>query len=160
MAVTKKTIATTPVAATKTEVSKEAAKAVTPATPVKTEAVKAVKEETPAKKETVKSEAKKETAVKKTPGRKPGVKKADTAKKAETTKKASAKKAEVQADLHIQYSGKSYSQEELMNIAKDVWKYDLKQKVSALNSIKLYVKPEENVAYYVMNDEFTGHFNI
>ncbi|MCM1187310.1 MAG: DUF6465 family protein [Lachnoclostridium sp.] len=151
MAVTKKTIATTPVAATKAEASKEAAKAVTQATPVKTEAVKTVKEE---------ASAKKETAVKKTPGRKPGSKKADTAKKAETAKKAPAKKAEMQTDLHIQYSGKSYSQDELMKIAKDVWKYDLKQKVSALNSIKLYVKPEENVAYYVMNDEFTGHFNI
>ncbi|MCM1326376.1 MAG: DUF6465 family protein [Bacteroidales bacterium] len=146
MAVTKKTIATTPVAATKAEASKEAAKAVTQATPVKT-----VKEE---------ASAKKETAVKKTPGRKPGSKKADTAKKTETAKKAPAKKAEMQTDLHIQYSGKSYSQDELMKIAKDVWKYDLKQKVSALNSIKLYVKPEENVAYYVMNDEFTGHFNI
>lgn len=156
MAVTKKTIATTPVAATKAEAPKEAAKAVTPATPVKTEAVKAVKEEAPAKKE---------ASAKKTPGRKPGVKKtaakkAETAKKTETVKKTAAKKAEMQADLHIQYSGKSYSQEELMNIAKDVWKYDLKQKASALNSIKLYVKPEENVAYYVMNDEFTGHFNI
>ena len=150
MAVTKKTIATTPVAATKAEAPKEAAKAVTPATPVKTEAVKAVKEEAPAKKE---------ASAKKTPGRKPGVKKT-AAKKTETVKKTSAKKAEMQADLHIQYSGKSYSQEELMNIAKDVWKYDLKQKASALNSIKLYVKPEENVAYYVMNDEFTGHFNI
>lgn len=152
MAVTKKTIATTPVAAaTKTEVSKDAAKAVTQATPVKTEAVKTVKEEAPAKKE---------TAVKKTPGRKPGTKKAGTAKKTETVKKTSAKKAELQTDLHIQYSGKSYSQEELMKIAKDVWKYDLKQKATALTSIKLYVKPQENVAYYVMNDEFTGHFNI
>ncbi len=150
MAVTKKTIATTPVAATKAEAPKEAAKAVTPATPVKTEAVKAVKEEAPAKKE---------ASAKKTPGRKPGVKKT-AAKKTETVKKTSAKKAEMQADLHIQYSGKSYSQEELMNIAKDVWKYDLKQKASALTSIKLYVKPEEKVAYYVMNDEFTGHFNI
>lgn len=156
MAVTKKSIATTPVAATKADAPKEAAKAVTPATPVKTEAVKAVKEEAPAKKETVKKEA----TAKKTPGRKPGAKKAAAAKKTETVKKTAAKKAEMHEDLHIQYSGKAYSQEELMKIAKDVWKYDLKQKASALTSIKLYVKPQENVVYYVMNDEFTGHFNI
>lgn len=159
MAVTKKSIATTPASAAKAEAPKEAVKAVTQAAPVKTETVKAVKEEAPVKQESVKSEAKKAAPAKK-PGRKPAAKKTET-KKAEPAKKTeTVKKAELKEDLHIQYSGKAYSQEDLMKIAKDVWKYDLKQKVSALTSIKLYVKPEENVVYYVMNEEFTGHFNI
>lgn len=162
MAVTKKSIATT--SAAKAEEPKEAAKAVTTAAPVKTEAVK---EEATSKPEAAKSETKKAAAAKKAPGRKPAAKKKETVKKAEAVKKtadakktATTKKAALKEDLHIQYSGKAYSQEDLMKIAKDVWKYDLQQKASALNSVKLYVKPEENVVYYVMNDEFTGHFAI
>ncbi len=62
--------------------------------------------------------------------------------------------------MHIQFAGKSYSQEDLMKMAKDVWKYDLKQKVGDLASVELYVKPEENKVYYVMNGEFTGDFSI
>ena len=73
--------------------------------------------------------------------------------------KAAGKKAEIKAGLTIQYGGKSYSQEELMKIAKDVWKFDLKKKVGDLKSVELYVKPEENICYYVMNDE-TGSFAL
>ena len=75
-------------------------------------------------------------------------------------KRATVKKADQKVGLHVQYSGKSYSQEELVKIAQDVWKYDLKQKVRSLSSIELYVKPEENLVYYVMNQEFTGSFSI
>ena len=46
-----------------------------------------------------------------------------------------------------------------MKIAKDVWKFDLKKKVGDLKSVELYVKPEENICYYVMNDE-TGSFAL
>ena len=75
-------------------------------------------------------------------------------------KKATAKKVEVKSSLYVQFAGKSYAQEDFMKMAKDVWKYDLKQKASALESVDLYVKPEENMVYYVMNKEFTGSFYI
>ena len=64
------------------------------------------------------------------------------------------------AIFSVQFGGKSYSQEELLKIAKDVWKYDLKQKAADLTSVELYVKPEENMVYYVMNKEITGSFYI
>ena len=90
--------------------------------------------------------------------------KKETAPKTEakkgTAKRATVKKADQKVGLHVQFSGKSYSQEELVKIAQDVWKYDLKQKVRSLASIELYVKPEENLVYYVMNQEFTGSFSI
>ncbi len=79
------------------------------------------------------------------------------AKKAEP--KAAAKKA-VESVLHVQYAGRSYSQEDLLKIAKDVWKYDLKRKVGELESVEMYVKPEENKVYYVMNGEVSGCFDI
>lgn len=144
MAAAKKSVAA-PAAVTKAEDTKQAAKAVTPATPVKTEADKT---EAPEKKAVVKKETVKKEAVKK-----------EEAPKAEA-KKAPAKKAELKNELHIQFGGKSYSEEDLVKIAKDVWKYDLKQEDADLTSVELYVKPEENTVYYVMNKEITGSFAI
>lgn len=142
----------------------------TTATPVKTESAKEVTTKTaaakaePVKKEAVKEtvkEAVKETA-KKTPTRaaaKKATEKKTPAKKA-PVKKTAAKKAELKSAVHIQFSGKSYSHEDIMKIATDIWQFDLKQKAGDLTSVELYVKPEESMVYYVMNEEFTGSFCI
>lgn len=127
------------------------------ATTKKTAATAAVKVEAPKTESVAKETVKKET-VKKATVKKEAVKKEPTKKAA--TKKAPAKKTELKSEVHIQFEGKSYSQEDLMKMAKDVWKYDLKQKVGDLVSIELYVKPEENMVYYVMNKEMTGSFYI
>lgn len=147
-------------------VNKEEAKAVVKKVPakageVKTEApkVEEVKAEAP-KAEEVKAEAPKaakpaaekkaaKSTEKKPAGRKP----------AAAAKKSTAKK-ELKAEISVQFDGKSYSQEDLIKIAKDVWKYDLNQKAGDLTSIELYVKPEEHVAYYVMNKDFAGSFYL
>lgn len=145
-------------AAAKVEAPKtESVKAVV--APVATETVKKETEE----KATVKEEAVKKETVKKEPVKKEVAKKEVAKKepvKKAAAKKAPAKKAELKSEVHIQFEGKSYSQEDLMKMAKDVWKYDLKQKVGDLVSIELYVKPEENMVYYVMNNEFSGSFYI
>ena len=91
--------------------------------------------------------------------KKPEVKKPEAPAKKEAVKKAE-KKPELKAALHVQFAGKSYAEEDLMKMAKDVWKYDLKQKAGDLVSVELYVKPEENMVYYVMNKDFTGSFYI
>lgn len=83
----------------------------------------------------------------------------ETKAEAPKTKKVPARAKNVESVLHIQYGGRSYSQEDLMNIARDVWKYDLKHKEGELESVELYVKPEENKVYYVMNGE-SGSFSI
>ena len=147
MAATKKAVATT--AATKVE---------EPKTEVKTAAVKETAKKETVKKETVKKAPVKKEAVKAETVKAEAVKK-ETAKKA-PAKKAAAKKAELKSEVHIQFEGKSYSQDDLMKMAKDVWKYDLKQKVGDLTRVELYVKPEENMVYYVMNKEMTGSFYI
>ena len=129
------------------------AEAAAPKAEVKAPAAAAVEApKTEEKKETAPKAVKKTVKAKAEPAKKPTVKK-PAAKK--TVKKADQKTA-----LHVQFSGKSYSQEELVKMAQDVWKYDLKQKVRELASIELYVKPEENKVYYVMNQEFTGDFSI
>ena len=140
--------------------AKAAAKKVSAgAEPVKAEESKA---EAP-KAEAVKTEEVKAEAPKaeKKPGRKPAVKAAEKkpAEKKPAEKKTAAKK-ELKSEITLQFGGNSYSQEKLVQIAKDVWKYDLAQKESDLVSIELYVKPEEHMAYYRMNEEFTGSFYL
>lgn len=123
---------------------------------------------TEAKKEE-KAPAKTKTAAKKTTAKKTTVKKTTTkktaAKEAEPVKteekpapKRTAKKA-ANPVVHLQFSGKSYSMEDLQKIANDVWKYDLHNE-EPYTSLELYVKPEENIAYYVFNGEINGNFFI
>lgn len=144
--------------AVKAETAKEVAAKVAD---TKTDEVKTAKETPAAKTEAVKETktagAKKEPAKK--PGRKPAAEK-KTAEKKETVKKEAPAKEEVQESVHIQFSGKSYATQELVKIAKDVWQYDLNQAEKDFKSVELYVKPEENVVYYVINGEVRGSFNI
>lgn len=122
---------------------------------------------TPVAEPAAKTEEKKETEAKKPaakkPGRKPAAKKPGrkpAAAKKETAAKTTTRKAAVKETIHVQFSGKAYTTEDLVKIAKDVWKYDLKKKVGDFKDVELYVKPEESVVYYVINGEEKGSFNI
>ena len=139
MAATKKVTAKPVVKATEVAVKTTAPKTEEKKTEVKTAEKKA--EVTPVEKKEVKPAEKKPVA-KKAPAKK------------------TVKKAELKSAVYVQFAGKSYAQEDLIKIAKDVWKYDLKQKAGDLTSVELYVKPEESMVYYVMNKEFTGSFYI
>lgn len=157
MAATRKVTTKTDVKATEAAVKTTAPKAEENTTEVKTVENNAAAKSEEKKEEVKKAETK--PAEKKAPGRKPSAKKA--AEKPAEKKTAGRKpKAELKSAVHVQFSGKSYSEEDLMKMAKDVWKYDLKQKAGDLTSVELYVKPEENMVYYVMNKEFTGSFYI
>ena len=149
------------------EVKKATAKVVAkvPAEEKKVE-VKAAEVKAPEVKAEVKKEAVKKTpAAKKAPAKKAPAKKAPADKKEtvkkETVKKApAAKKPVVKEEVNFQFSGKSYTSEDLIRITRDVWKYDLNGKEEDIQSIELYVKPEENTAYYVINGDVTGSFFI
>lgn len=144
------------------EVKKATAKVVAkvPAEEKKVE-VKAAEVKAPEVKAEVKKEAVKKTpATKKAPAKKAPAAKKETVKK-ETVKKApAAKKPVVKEEVNFQFSGKSYTSEDLIRITRDVWKYDLNGKEEDIQSIELYVKPEENTAYYVINGDVTGSFFI
>lgn len=107
----------------------------------------------PAKRTTVKKASEKKTAAKKAEEKKATVEKTETKAK---SKKATA----VQQSLHIQYSDKNVSMDDLQKIAADVWKYDLNKGDEEFTSLDLYVKPEENTVYYVFNGDVQGSFLI
>lgn len=145
----------------KTAVAKPTAKAVAAKAAevkkedVKTEAAAPVKEavEKEAPKAAKKPAAKKTTkaAAKKT---------AKTTAEKETSAKTAGRKPAAKAVVHVQFSGKSYTMDDLVKSAKDVWEYDLNRKPADFKSVELYVKPEEHKAYYVINGEVSGDFNI
>ena len=121
---------------------------------VKTEAAAPVKEAAKAAKKTTAKKATKAAA------KKSMAKEVKEAEVKETEVKTTGRKAAAKAVVHLQFAGKSYTSEDLIKSAKDVWQYDLNRKPEDFKSVELYVKPEEHKVYYVVNDNVAGDFNI
>ena len=81
------------------------------------------------------------------------------AKKTTTTaKKAVAKKTAPKTSVELQFAGKSVSYDALVDNAKAAF-VNAGHKASEIKTVNLYVKPEESMVYYVINDE-QGSFAI
>ena len=122
----------------------------------------AAKEET-ANVEMVETTRKEETAEKKAPVKKAATRKTTkTTVKKTTSKKTPEQKTSAKEEIHIQFMGKDVSNEELINRAKEIWSLETGKKVSTIKSLQLYVKTEESMVYFVVNDDpaHTGSFSI
>ena len=86
----------------------------------------------------------------------------ETVKKAarKTTAAKTTKKAELKTEFFLQFSGKEYTEKEILKKVKDVWTKDLKNKVGDMKDVKIYLKPEESAAYYVVNGDTTGKIDL
>lgn len=167
----------TPVTTAKTE-EKETAQAEAKVTEKakKTETLKleAEKKEEPKKIEAVTPvalvEAAPEEAPKKKRGRKPAAKKEETAAKApaktaktaakKTASTRTAKKAEKKEDVILQFGGREINDKALVARVNEIWTKDLGKKAADLKELQIYVKPEEYTAYYVINGDVTGSFDL
>ena len=78
----------------------------------------------------------------------------ETAK--DSAKRTTTRKTAVKETVYLQYLGKEINKDDLVKQVKDIWTKELKNKAGDLKSITLYLKPEENMAYYVINDDVTG----
>ena len=78
------------------------------------------------------------------------------AKKAPAAKKASAVKEKV----FVQYAGKELDTEKLVAAAKKAYERKTGSKADEIKSVDLYIKPEENAAYYVINGRGEDDFRI
>lgn len=65
----------------------------------------------------------------------------------------------MKSTFYIEFYGKQVDEELLVKEAKDIWTKS-GRKAADLKSLNLYVKPEENMVYYVFNDDETGSFSI
>lgn len=77
-----------------------------------------------------------------------------------SAKTTTAAKTAAKCEMYLQFAGKEYSEKELMKKVKEVWTKDLKHKVGELKDVKLYLKPEESAAYYVINKDTTGRIEL
>lgn len=68
---------------------------------------------------------------------------------------AASKKAD---EVFVQFAGKEFNVPEIVAAAKAAFKEANGRK--AIKSCNVYVKPEENAAYYVINDDFSGKIEL
>lgn len=90
----------------------------------------------------------------------PTVKKAAQASSAatkavkETAKKVTPKKPE----YYVQFNGREINMDDLADQAKAQFRAENKR--TAVLSCRIYLKPEDSAAYYVVNDTFFGCINL
>ena len=73
-----------------------------------------------------------------------------------SARRTTTRKTAVKETVYLQYLGKEINKDDLVKQVKDIWTNELKNKAGDLKSVTLYLKPEENMAYYVINDDVTG----
>lgn len=65
----------------------------------------------------------------------------------------------MKTSMYMEFQGKQLDEQELVAKAKRIWVED-GHKATELKSLKLYIKPEDNTAYYVFNEDITGAFTL
>lgn len=63
-------------------------------------------------------------------------------------------KREPNESVYIQFAGAEYNIAAIKDNIRNAWTEETGKTASAIRDLRIYVKPEENVAYYVVNDEF------
>ena len=131
---------------------------------------KAAEKTTAAEKEAVKEVAKPvakaakttRTIAKKTTTKKAAVPKKPAAAKKPAEKKAPAKaaKKEAEQEMILQFGGREIKEKDLYERIQQIWIEGYGKKAEELKSLKVYVKPEEFTAYYVINDDVTGSIDL
>lgn len=132
----------------KTAIEKEAP-AKTTAEPAATSAVKETTETAPVKKTAAAKKTTAKTTAKKAAEKKPAVKKA-----------AAAKAAPANTEVYVQFWGKEVYAKDVVESIKKIWTDEMGKKESELKDLKVYIKPEDNGAHYVINGDITGFLGL
>ncbi len=84
----------------------------------------------------------------------------ETAPKKTATRRTAAKKTEANTEVYVQYWGKEVYAKDVVAAVKKIWIEEMGKKESELQDLKVYIKPEDNGAHYVINDEITGFLGL
>ena len=105
--------------------------------------------EAPAKKTVAKKATEKPAAAKKPAAKKPAV------------RKTAAKKAvSLNTEVYVQWLGKEVSEKDIVDSIKKIWTEEMGKKEADLTDLKIYIKPEDNGAHYVINNDITGFIGL
>ena len=61
----------------------------------------------------------------------------------------------MKTSVFVEYLGNQVEDKALISKVKELWVAD-GNKIKDIKDLKIYVKPEENAAYYVINDDING----
>ena len=65
----------------------------------------------------------------------------------------------MKTSFYVEYAGKQVEEKAVIAKVKELWVADGK-KIKDLKTLNLYVKPEENAAYYVINENVSGKIEL
>ena len=82
-----------------------------------------------------------------------------TEEKTAVKKTTTRTKKDVPASVVLQFSGQEVSMETVVQEIKKAFEAEGNQ-LSAIKDFQVYVKPEDNAAYYVINQDITGKVNL
>ncbi len=109
----------------------------------------AIEKEAPAKKTVAKKVTEKAATVKK------------TAAKRSTVRKSTSKKAvSLNTEVYVQWLGKEVYAKDIVENIKKIWTEEMGKKEADLVDLKVYIKPEDNGAHYVINGDITGFIEL
>lgn len=135
-------------------------------TPAASRAAVKVETKAPEKVQETKTEVKAETKAPEKAQEAKAAEKVETKKvteKVETkkaaVKKAPAKKEPVKADVFVQFLGNEVLIADIEKKVTDIYVAE-GHRASSIKSVKIYIKPEEAAAYYVINEKITGKTDL
>ncbi|MBU5481948.1 DUF6465 family protein [Blautia sp. MSJ-19] len=99
------------------------------------------------------------TTVKKTAAKKTTVKKA-AVKKPAARKTVSKKAVSLNTEVYVQWLGKEVFEKDIVDSIKKIWTEEMGKKEADLVDLKVYIKPEDNGAHYVINGDITGFIGL
>ena len=79
---------------------------------------------------------------------------------AEKTVKTRKKKEETNTEVYVQFWGKEVYARDVVAGIKKIWTDEMGKKEADLTDLKVYIKPEDNGAHYVINGEITGFVEL
>ena len=108
---------------------------------------------------TAKPATEKEAPAKKTVTKKI-TEKAATVKKTAVRKTSSRKTVSLNTEVYVQWLGKEVSEKDIVDSIKKIWTEEMGKKEADLTDLKIYIKPEDNGAHYVINGDITGFIEL
>ena len=83
-----------------------------------------------------------------------------TTRKTTVRKTASKKAVSLNTEVYVQWLGKEVSEKDIVDSIKKIWTEEMGKKEADLTDLKIYIKPEDNGAHYVINNDITGFIGL
>lgn len=101
----------------------------------------------------------KAAAVKTASAAKKTVKKAATKTAVKASAAVNAAKEELMTDVYVQFGDREATTKDVVTRVKEAYVNE-GHKISSIKSVQVYIKPEENAAYYVINKKSAGKVDL